>query len=154
MHWWGSGQVGRRRRSFFFFPFLAALGLRCCVQASSSCGEWRQLSGCTARLLTVVASLLAERGLVGSSSCGPWAQLPHGMWDLPRPGIEPVASALAGRFLTTGPLGKSLSRYSFQSLSMWEGCLDFCCQNLGSVGIPVSSPLSGLKKYRKLGQLV
>ena len=31
------------------------------------------------------------------------------MWDLPRPGIEPVSPALAGRFLTTVPPGKSLS---------------------------------------------
>ena len=28
------------------------------------------------------------------------------MWDLPGPGIEPVSFALAGRFLTTVPLGK------------------------------------------------
>ena len=30
------------------------------------------------------------------------------MWNLPRPGIEPMTPALAGRFLTTGPPGKSL----------------------------------------------
>ena len=30
------------------------------------------------------------------------------MWDLPGPGIEPVSLALAGRFLTTVPPGKSL----------------------------------------------
>ena len=29
------------------------------------------------------------------------------MWDLLGPGIEPVSHALAGRFLTTGPPGKS-----------------------------------------------
>ena len=29
------------------------------------------------------------------------------MWDLPGPGIEPVASALAGRVLPTGPPGKN-----------------------------------------------
>ena len=29
------------------------------------------------------------------------------MWDLPRSGIVPVSPALAGRFLTTGPSGKS-----------------------------------------------
>ena len=28
------------------------------------------------------------------------------MWDLPRPGLEPVSPALAGRFLTTAPPGK------------------------------------------------
>ena len=32
------------------------------------------------------------------------------MWDLPRAGIEPVFPALPGRFLTTGPRGKSLCR--------------------------------------------
>ena len=40
------------------------------------------------------------------SSCGPWAQLLHCMWDLPRPGLEPVSPALTGRFLTTEPPGK------------------------------------------------
>ena len=30
------------------------------------------------------------------------------MWDLPRPGIEPVSPALAGGFLSTAPPGKSL----------------------------------------------
>ena len=29
------------------------------------------------------------------------------MWDLPGPGIEPVSPALQGRFLTTGPPGRS-----------------------------------------------
>ena len=47
------------------------------------------------RLLSVKASVVAVHGL----SC---------MWDLPRPGIEPVSPALEGRFLTTGPPGKSL----------------------------------------------
>ena len=28
------------------------------------------------------------------------------MWDLPRPGLEPVSPALAGRFSTTAPPGK------------------------------------------------
>ena len=31
----------------------------------------------------------------------------HSMWDLPGQGIEPVSSALPGRFLTTGPPRKS-----------------------------------------------
>ena len=30
------------------------------------------------------------------------------MWDLPRPGLEPVSPALVGGFLTTAPPGKSL----------------------------------------------
>ena len=36
------------------------------------------------------------------------------MWDLPRPGLEPVFPALAGRFLTTAPPGKS-QRCFFQA---------------------------------------
>ena len=43
----------------------------------------------------------------GLSSCGTGAYLPLGMWDLPRPGIEPMSPALAGRCLTTGPPVKS-----------------------------------------------
>ena len=37
------------------------------------------------------------------NKCGTWAQLLRGMWDLPRPGIEPVSPALAGRFFTIEP---------------------------------------------------
>ena len=36
------------------------------------------------------------------------------MWDLPRPGVEPVSPTLAGGFLTTGPPGKSLDPYIFK----------------------------------------
>ena len=42
------------------------------------------------------------------SSCGSRAQLRHGMWDLPRPGLEPVSPALAGTLSTTVPAGKPL----------------------------------------------
>ena len=57
-------------------------------------------------LLIVVASLVARHRL---SSCGAWASLTQDMWDLPRPGIEPVSPALAGGLLTTGPPEKSES---------------------------------------------
>ena len=40
------------------------------------------------------------------SSCGSRAQLLHGMWNLPRPGLEPMSPALAGRFSITAPPGK------------------------------------------------
>ena len=62
------------------------------------------------RPLTVAASLVAEHGLQTCrlSSCGSRAQLLRGMWDLPRPGLEPVSPALAGRFSTTAPPGKPL----------------------------------------------
>ena len=53
---------------FFFFNkliylFLAALGLRCCPRAFSSCGEWGLLFVVVRGLLTAVASLVAEHGL-------------------------------------------------------------------------------------------
>ena len=41
------------------------------------------------------------------SNCSTQAQVLHGTRDLPRPGIKPMTPALAGRFLTTGPPGKS-----------------------------------------------
>ena len=50
-------------------------------------------------------------------SCDARAQLPHGMWDLPGPGLEPVFPALAGKFLTTAPPGKSLS-FFFETLPL------------------------------------
>ena len=58
--------------------------------------------------LTVAASLVAEHKLQTRrlSSCGSRAQLLCGMWDLPRPGLEPVSPALAGGFSTTAPPGK------------------------------------------------
>ena len=53
--------------SFFFFEFiylfLAALGLRCCAWASSSCGRRRLLFIVVRRLLIAVASLVAEQRL-------------------------------------------------------------------------------------------
>ena len=48
--------------SLFFF-FLAALGLRCCARAFSSCGEQGLLFAVVRGLLIAVASLVAEHGL-------------------------------------------------------------------------------------------
>ena len=61
--------------------------------------------------LIIAASLVAEHRLQTRrlSNCGSWAQLLRGMWDLPRPGLEPLSPALAGRFSTTAPPGKLLS---------------------------------------------
>ena len=46
-----------------FFLFLAVLGLHCCAQAFSSCGEQGLLFIAVHRLLIAVASLVAEHGL-------------------------------------------------------------------------------------------
>ena len=58
--------------------------------------------------LTIAASLVAEHRLQTRrlSSCGSRAQPFRGMWDLPRPGLEPMSPALAGGFSTTAPPGK------------------------------------------------
>ena len=83
----------------------------------------------------MVASLVVEHGALGAwasvvvalrlsscgsrapehrfSSCGAWASLLRGMWDLPRPGLEPVSPALAGGFFTTTPPGKSDTFFFF-----------------------------------------
>ena len=55
---------------FIYYLFLAALGLRCCAQAFSSCGERGLLFVAMRGLLIAVASLVAEHGLAGFSSCG------------------------------------------------------------------------------------
>ena len=84
------------------------LYLRLFARAFSSCGEWGPLFIAVRGPLTITASLVAEHRLQTCrlSSCGSWAQLLHGMWDLPRPGLEPVSPAFAGRFSTTVPPGK------------------------------------------------
>ena len=48
---------------YFFSLFLAALGLRCCMQVFSSCGEQGLLFIAVRELLIAVASLVAEHGL-------------------------------------------------------------------------------------------
>ena len=47
----------------FIYFFLAALGLRCCTQAFSSCGERGLLFIVLRGLLIAVASLVVEHGL-------------------------------------------------------------------------------------------
>ena len=47
----------------FIYLLLAALGLRCCSQAFSSCGERGLLFVAVRGLLIAVASLVAEHGL-------------------------------------------------------------------------------------------
>ena len=87
---------------------MAVLGLRFCARAFSSCGKRGPLFIAVRGPLTVAASLVAEHKLQMRrlSNCGSRAQLLCGMWDLPRPGLEPVSPALAGRFSTTAPPGK------------------------------------------------
>ena len=131
--------------NLFIYLFLAALGLRPCARAFSSCGEWGLILVAVHRLLIAVASCCRARALGtqasvvvahGLSSCGSWAlehrlsscgtraQLLHSMWDLPGPGLEPTSPALAGGFLITAPPGKS--RNSFYII-IWNSPVTKIC---------------------------
>ena len=92
---------------------MAMLGLRFCARAFSSCGKRGPLFIAVRGPLTITASLVAEHRLQTCrlSNCGSWAQLLCGTWDLPRPGLELVSPALAGRFSPTAPPGKSLPHF-------------------------------------------
>ena len=95
---------------------MAVLGLRSCARAFSSCGKRGPLFIAVRGPLTIAASLVVEHRLQTRrlSNCGSRAQLSRGTWDLPRPGLEPVSPALAGRFSTTAPPGKPF--FSFKKL--------------------------------------
>ena len=123
----------QHRTSFFFFFFnliatlfiylfiylylfiYGCVGSSFRARAFSSCGERGPLFIAVRGPLTMAASLVAEHRLQTRrlSSCGSRAQPLHGMWDLPRPGLEPASPALAGRFSTTAPPGKP-----------WTSCLN------------------------------
>ena len=93
---------------FFIFFYFWLCWVFVSVRGLSSCGERGPLLIAVRGPLTIAASLVVEHGLQTRrlSSCGSRAQLFPGMWDLPRPGLEPVYPALAGRFSTTVPPGK------------------------------------------------
>ena len=101
-------RIEKQRRKGKIFPlfkklfyFLAALGLCCCTQAFSSCSE--QTSHCGGFSYWRAPGL----GHVGSLVTVHRLGCPHHMWNLPGSGIKPMSPALAGRFLTAGPPGKS-----------------------------------------------
>ena len=87
---------------------MTVLSLRFCARAFSSCSKWGPLFIAVRGPLTIAASLVAEHRLQMHrlSSCGSRVQLLRGTWDPPRPGLEPVSPALAGRLSTTEPPGK------------------------------------------------
>ena len=72
----------------FWLPriFIAAWTFSNCGEQASHCSGF---SCCRAWALE----------LLGFSSCGSWASLSQDKWDLPRLGIEPMSTALAGGFL-------------------------------------------------------
>ena len=97
---------------------MAVLGLRFCARAFSSCGKRGPFFIAVRGPLTIAASLVAEHRLQTRrlSNCGSRSQLLRRTWDLPRPGLEPVSPALAGRLSTTAPPGKPRSLISFNNI--------------------------------------
>ena len=89
------------------------LGRRFCARAFSSCGKRGPLFIAVHGPYTIAVSLVADNRFQTRrlSNCGSRAQLLCGMWDLPRPGLEPVFPALAGRLSTTAPPGKPLGSF-------------------------------------------
>ena len=81
---------------------MAALGLHCCVQAFSSCGEWGLLFIVVRGLLFAVASLVVEHRLYGTQAS---VVVARRLSCSAACGIFP---ALTGRFSTTAPPGKPL----------------------------------------------
>ena len=118
-------------KKYFFIWLLVVLGLHCSTRASHYGGFSLQSMGCSVRGLSGCSWWAAEHQL---TSGGTGASLPHGMWDLPGPGIEPMSPALAGGFLTTGPPGnpqkRSIVFHFCKSLKVWlyrrQSLIAFC----------------------------
>ena len=89
---------------------MAVLDLRLRARASPSCGKRGPLFIAVRGPLTIAAPPAVEHRLQTRrlGNCGSRAHLLRGMWDPPRPGLEPVSPALAGRFSATAPPGKPL----------------------------------------------
>ena len=108
---------------------MVTLGLCCSTQTFSSCGEWElffaAVSGFSSQWLLLRSTALSAWSSVAAihwlSSCrsqalkhrlrshGTWSQLLLDVWNLPRPGIEPMFLAFADGFLSTLPPRKSSS---------------------------------------------
>ena len=104
---------------------MAVLGLRFCARAFSSCGDRGPLFIAVHGPLTVAASLVAGHRLQTRrlSNCGSRAQSLRSMWDLPRPELEPMSPALAGRLSTTAPPGKPYLHFLikiFHCMFKWQ----------------------------------
>ena len=122
---------------------MAVLGLRFCARAFSSCGKRGPLFIAVHGPLTFAASPVVEHRLQTRrlSNCGSRAQLLRGMWDPPRPGLEPVSPALAGRFSTTATPGKPphlFYLFHFDIYLLWKlGSL--CCRVCHSLMLLIAS---------------
>ena len=107
---------------------MVVLGLRFCARTLSSRGKRGSLFIAVRRPPTIVAPPVAEHRLQMRrfSNCGSRAQPLRGMWDPPRPGLEPVSPALAGRLSTTAPPGKPLNFLFIITIAIIYWVLFFC----------------------------
>ena len=100
----------------FIYLFMTVLGLCFCARALSSRGKRGPLLIAVRGPLTIAASPVAEHRLQTRrlSNRGSRAQSLCGMWDPPRPGLEPTSPASAGGFSTTAPPVKPWKIYFFK----------------------------------------
>ena len=122
---------------------MAVLSLCCCTDFSLVLVSRGYSPVAAHRLLTPVASLVAEHRLQVQglqqlwlpglehrlNSCGQRAQLLWDMWDFPEPGIKPMSPVLAGGFFTTEPPGRSRSFFKIKFL-LEQSCFTILCQFL------------------------
>ena len=123
---------------FLIYLFLAGLGLccsmqacRCSLRAFSSCSKWELLCICGAWASywgSFSCCRVQALELMGFSSCGTQLSCPAACRILvPGPGIEPVSLALASRFLTIGPPGKSqCTIFWFRLFDLFLHCFLSC----------------------------
>ena len=131
MIWNSDGEI-------FFKLFLAALGLRCFVQAFSSCGMRASHGGSP-------SDCKAQAVVYRLSNCGTQAQLPHGMCNLPRPWIKLMSPAMSGWFLTAGPPGKSLNEICLSGMII----LDHPDRPKGIAKVLVKGRQEGWRRWKK-----
>ena len=82
----------KKNPKLFICLFLPVLGLHCYTWALFSCGKQGLffVAVCRASHYSGFSCHGAWAFEHRLSSCWVWAQLPHGMWDLPGLGMEPV----------------------------------------------------------------
>ena len=79
------------------------------AQAVSGCGEQEATVELGCAGFSLQQLLLADLRLSGAQASAVvmhGLKLTHNMWNLSRPGVEPMSPALAGRFFIIGPPGK------------------------------------------------
>ena len=84
--------IKKKNPKLFICLFLPVLGLHCYTWALFSCGKQGLffVAVCRASHCSGFSCHGAWAFEHRLSSCWVWAQLPHGMWDLPGLGMEPV----------------------------------------------------------------